>query len=61
MALFVTFFLSLVCFVIVIEVFLFFTVGKAKTHVISNCRNAIKTNDVDALLKIIKHGTLAVG
>jgi len=35
-------------------------VGKAKTHVVSSCRNAIKTNDVDALVKIVKHGTLAV-
>lgn len=35
-------------------------VGKSKTHVISSCRNAIKTHDVDALVKIVKHGTLSV-
>lgn len=32
-------------------------VGKSKTHVISACRNAIKTNDDVALIKIIRHGT----
>jgi len=32
-------------------------IGKSKTLVVSACRNAIKTNDVNALVKIIKHGT----
>ncbi|XP_057298017.1 Bardet-Biedl syndrome 2 protein-like [Hydractinia symbiolongicarpus] len=32
-------------------------VGKSKTHVISACRSAIKTNDDVALIKIIRHGT----
>ena len=33
-------------------------VGKSKAHVISACRQAIKTNNVSGLFKIIKAGTL---
>lgn len=37
--------------------FFFFLVGKAKSQVISSCRSAMKMNDVNALMKIITHGS----
>ena len=38
--------------------FLSDAVGKHKAHVISACRQAIKSNNVNGLFKIIKAGTL---
>jgi hypothetical protein len=35
---------------------LFFTAGKSKAKVITECRNAIKTNNVNLLLKVIRTG-----
>lgn len=32
-------------------------VGKLKTSVIADCRANVKTNNLTALLKIIKHGS----
>lgn len=32
------------------------TAGKSKAKVITECRNAIKTNNVNLLLKVIKSG-----
>ena len=34
-------------------------VGKAKGHVVSACRQAIKENDTASLVKIIKYGQVA--
>ena len=32
------------------------TVGKSKTVVVTACREAIKENDVESLIKVIKNG-----
>ena len=39
--------------------FLFFSVGKSKTEVVNSCRQAIKNNNFDLLVKVIGLGKVS--
>ncbi len=47
------------CYTQYVSLFFLFVAGKSKARVITDCRNAIKENNVALLIKVIKTGGAA--